>query len=92
MRQFVPDAESITEFFGDYEAQGYRLELVKAPQLGGYALRMPLGPGSDVVPLFPLPAAGMQTEEAAQRWMERLRNDELSLFAYLLIRKGPKVL
>ena len=88
MRQFVPDAESITEFFGEYEARGYRLELVKATQLGGFALRMPLGPGNDVVPLFPLPAAEMQTEEAAQRWMGKLRDNQLSLFAYLLERKA----
>jgi hypothetical protein len=84
MRQFVPDAESITEFFGEYEARGYRLELVKATRLGGFALRMPLGPGHEVVPLFPLPAAEMQTEEAAQRWMEKLRDNQLNLFAHLL--------
>ena len=88
MRQYVPDAESITEFFGEYEARGYRLELVKAPRLGGYALRMLLGLGNDVLPLFPLPAAEMQTEEAAQRWMEKLQDNQLNLFAYLLERKA----
>ena len=72
MRQFVPDAESITEFFGEYGARGYRVELVKAPRLGGYALRIPMRKGHGVVPLFPLPAEEMQTKGAAQRWMEQL--------------------
>ncbi|GAB3843169.1 hypothetical protein [Hymenobacter jeollabukensis] len=84
MRQFVPDAESITEFFGEFEARGYRVELISAPRLGGYALRMPLGPGNEVVPLFPLPAAKMQTPEDAQRWMEKLRDTQLSQYAFLL--------
>lgn len=87
MRQFVPDAASITEFFGEYEARGYRVELARAPELGGYALRMPLGPGSNAVPVFPLPAAEMQTAEAAQRWMENLRDNQLTQFAFLLARK-----
>ncbi|QJX47835.1 hypothetical protein HMJ29_13130 [Hymenobacter taeanensis] len=84
MPHFVPDAESITEFFGEFEARGYCIELIPAPRLGGYALRMPLGPGNDVIPLFPLPAAEMQTAEDAQRWMEKLRDNQLSQYAFLL--------
>ncbi len=88
MSQFVPDAESISAFFGEFEAAGYRVELVKAPRMGGYALRMPLGPGNEVLPVFALPASQMQTEEAAQRWMERLRDEQLSQFRFLLRRPG----
>lgn len=87
MRQLIPDAESITEFFGEYEARGYRVELISAPHLGGYALRMPLGPNDEVTPVFPLPASKMQTPEDAQRWMEHLRDHQISQFAFLLQRR-----
>lgn len=86
MRQFVPDAESITAFFGEYEARGYRVELVPAPDLGGYALQLVLGQNSSAIPVFPLPAAEMQTAEDAQRWMEYLREHQLKPFAFLLKR------
>ena len=88
MRQFLPDAESITEFFGEYEARGYKVELIRAPEMGGYVLRMPLGPGSNAIPVFPLPAVEMQTAEAAQRWMEYLRDNQLKQFTFLLARKA----
>lgn len=88
MRQLIPDAESITEFFGEYEARGYRVELISAPHLGGYALRMPLGPNDEVTPVFPLPASKMQTPEDAQRWMEHLRDNQINQFKFLLDRKN----
>lgn len=77
---------SLSPFFGGFDAKGYRVELVVAPRLGGLALRMPLRPDDKVVPMFPLPAEKMQTPEDAQRWMERLRDEQLSAFQFLLAR------
>lgn len=83
MKHFLPDAESITEYFGEFEARGIRFEVVQVPRMG-YVLRMVFGPGSDATPLFPLPVAEMQTAEAAARWMQHLRDNELKQFEYML--------
>jgi len=80
----LPDAESITEYFGEFEARGLRFEVVPAPQMGGYALRMQFGPGSNAAPVFPLPAVEMQTADAAAEWMQYLREKYVSQFDYLL--------
>ena len=84
MKQFLPDAESITEYCGAFEALGYRFSVVPSPHLGGYGLRMEMGPDSTASPIFPLPAVEMQTEEAARRWMAELRDTRLSQFVNLL--------
>ncbi|MBJ6107718.1 hypothetical protein JAO73_01760 [Hymenobacter sp. BT523] len=84
MQQFLPDAESITEFCGPYEARGFKFEVVLSPHLGGYGLRMQFGEGSSVSPIFPLPASEMDSPEAAARWMAHLRDEQLSQFSYLL--------
>ena len=79
-KQFLPDAESITEFCGAYEQRGCKFEVVPAPEMGSYGLRMRLGQGSDVLPIFPLPQSEMDSVEAAERWLAHLRDHELSLF------------
>ena len=84
MQQFLPDAESITEFCGAYEACGCKFEVVLSPHLGGYGLRMQLGADSNVSPVFSLPAAEMDSPEAAARWMAHLRDEQLSQFSFLL--------
>ena len=84
MRQFLPDAETITEFCGAYEARGCTFKVVLSPHLGGCGLRMRLGAGSEVLPVFALPASEMDSAEAAARWMAHLRDEELSQFSFLL--------
>ena len=90
MPHFVPDAESITEFYGAYEQRGCKFEVVPAPEMGGYGLRMRLGKGSDVLPIFPLPQSEMDSVEAAERWMAHLRDHELSLFFSLLSKNDER--
>lgn len=80
MTQFLPDAESITEYCGAYERRGCWFEVVPAPELGGYGLRLHQGEASTVIPIFPLPAAKMGNLEAAQQWMEHLRDNQVSQF------------
>ncbi|MGI4886161.1 MAG: hypothetical protein ACRYFR_14490 [Janthinobacterium lividum] len=84
MPHFLPDAESITDYCGAYEACGCQFKVVRVGSVGGYGLRMDFGPGSTVLPIFPLPADEMQTPEAAQQWMEHLRDKHLSQFNYML--------
>ncbi|GAB2874262.1 hypothetical protein [Hymenobacter ruber] len=84
MPHFLPDAESITDYCGAYEARGCRFDVVRATSMGGFGLRMKFGPGSNVSPIFPLPAEEMQTPEAAEQWMAYLRDTHLSQFSYLL--------
>lgn len=74
MSQFLPDEESMAEIFGEYLARGIEFELKPEPYFQGYALKVRLGAGSDVVPLLPLPADQMQTPEAAQQWLEHVRD------------------
>ena len=90
MPHFVPDAESITEFYGAYEQRGCKFEVVPAPEMGGYGLRMRLGAGSDVLPIFPLPQSEMYNVEAAERWLVHLRDHHLSLFFSLLARNDEQ--
>ena len=90
MPHFVPDAESITEFYGAYEQRGCQFEVVPAPEMGGYGLRMRLGKGSNVLPIFPLPASEIGSVEAATRWLAQLRTHELSLFFSLLSRNNEQ--
>ena len=80
MPHFIPDAESITEFYGAYEQRECSFEVVRAPELGGYGLRMRLGNGGDVLPIFPLPQWEMDSVGAAEQWLAHLRDHELSLF------------
>ena len=80
MAHYIPDAASITEFYGAYEQLGCKFEVVPAPEMGGYGLRMRLGGGGNVWPIFPLPQAEMDSVEAAERWLAHLRDHELSLF------------
>lgn len=84
MPHYLPDAESITEYCGAYEARGCRFDIVSAAQMGGFGLRMHIGTNSTAAPIFPLPAAEMQTPEAAEQWMAYLRDNRLSQFAFLL--------
>lgn len=84
MPHYLPDAESITEYYGAYEARGCRFEVVSFSHLGGYGLRMHISPNSNAAPIFPLPADEMQSREAAQQWMEHLRDNHLSQFDFLL--------
>jgi hypothetical protein len=84
MPHFLPDAESITDYCGAYEARGYQFKVVELAPMGGYGLKMDFGPNSNVSPIFPLPADEMQTPEAAHQWMEHLRDKHLSQFDYLL--------
>lgn len=84
MPHFLPDAASITDYCGAYEARGCQFEIVQLDLLGGYGLRMNFGPGSTVSPIFPLPADKMQTPEAAQHWMAHLRDTHLSQFDFML--------
>ena len=58
MPHFIPDAESITEFYGAHEQRGCTFEVVPAPEMGGYRLRR-LREGSHVLPIFPLPQSEM---------------------------------
>ena len=90
MPHFVPNAESITEFYGAYEQRGCKFEVVPAPEMGGYGLRMRLGKGSDVLPIFPLPQSEMDSVEAAERWLAHLRDHELSLFFSLLAKNDER--
>ena len=87
MPHFVPDAESITEFYGEYEQFGCKFEVVPVPEMGGYGPRMELGANSEVSPAFPLLAAKMDSPEAAAQWMARLRDHERSLF-FSLLKQG----
>lgn len=84
MPHFLPDAESITDYCGAYEARGCQFKIVQLDGMGGYGLCMSFGPGSTVSPIFPLPADEMQTAEAAKNWMAYLRDEHLSQFSYLL--------
>lgn len=84
MPHFLPDAESITDYCGAYEARGCQFKIVQLDAVGRYGLRMDFGPGSNVSPIFPLPADEMRTLEAAQQWMEHLRDYQLQQFSFLL--------
>ena len=84
MPHFLPDAESITDYCGAYEARGCQFKIVQLDPMGGDGLRMNFGPGSTVSPIFPLPADEMQTAEAAKSWMEHLRDKHLSQFDFML--------
>ena len=90
MPHFVPDAESITEFYGAYEQRGCKFEVVPAPNMGGYGLRVRLGAGSDVLPIFPRPQSEMYSVEAAERWLAHLRDNHLSLFFSLLSKNDEQ--
>jgi hypothetical protein len=90
MPHYVPDAESITEFYGAYEQRGCKFEVVPAPEMGGYGLRMRFGEGSDVLPIFPLPQSEMGSVEAAERWLVHLRDHHLSLFFSLLSKNDER--
>ena len=91
MKQYLPDAASITEFCGAYEQCGCKFEVVLSPQMGGYGLRMQLGANSEVLPVFPLPASEMDSPKAAARWMAHLRDTHLSQFSFLLLKDGGQV-
>ena len=82
MPYFIPDAESITEFYGAYERRGCKFDVVSASEMGGYGLQMRFGKGSDVLPIFPLPQSEMDSVEAAERWLDHLRDHELSSFFF----------
>ena len=83
MPLFLPDAESITEYCGAYEARGCTFEVVRLPELGGFGLQMRYGVNSNVLPIFPLPASEMESPEAAARWMAHLRDEHLSKLPFL---------
>ena len=91
MPLFLPDAETITEFCGAYEACGCTFEVVNLPVLGGYGLQMQYGANSNVLPIFPLPAAEMGSPEAAARWMAHLRDEHLSKMPFLRSKNGGQV-
>lgn len=88
MKQFLPDAESITDYCGAYEACGCKFEVVHSPGLGGYGLQMHYGANSSVLPIFPLPASEMDSPEAAARWMAHLRDEQLSRFSFLVTKNN----
>lgn len=90
MQQFLPDAATITEFCGAYEACGCTFEVVDLPLLGGYGLQMQYGANSNVLPIFPLPAAEMGSAAAAARWMAHLRDEHLSKMPFLLAKEGGR--
>lgn len=70
----------MVEIFGEYLARGIQFELKPEPYFEGYALKVRMGAGSDVNPLLPLPADKMQTPEAAQEWLEHVRDTMLCRF------------
>ncbi|GAA3923243.1 hypothetical protein [Hymenobacter algoricola] len=80
MSQFLPDEESMTEIFGAHMARGMRFEFEPAPYFHGYALKVRMGAGSDVVPMLPLPEDEMQTPEDARAWLEHLRDTMMGRF------------
>ena len=84
MPHFLPDAESITDYCGAYEARGCQFKVVEIAPNCGYGLKMDFGPNSNVSPIFPLPEDEMQTVEAAKHWMEHLRDEHLSQFDFML--------
>ncbi|MBR7951637.1 hypothetical protein KBK19_16880 [Microvirga sp. STR05] len=79
MRHFLPDQASLNEIFGAYITKGLRFEVKPEPYFGGYALKVLFAEGSNASPLLPLPAAEMQTPEAAQQWLEQLRDTKLAM-------------
>lgn len=80
MSQFLPDQDSMQDIFGAYLAQGLSFELQPDSYFCGCALKVYFGEGSNAVPLFPLPAEKMQTPEAAQQWLEHVRDTMLVQF------------
>ena len=82
MPYFIPDAESITEFYDAYERCGCKFEVVPVPEMGGDGLRTRLGEGSDVLPILLLPQLEMDSVEAIERWLAHLRDHEFSLFFF----------
>jgi hypothetical protein len=81
MKHFIPDQELLWEVFGAYIDRGMRFEVMTELFAEGYnILKVQLSEGSTIAPLLPLPAAQMQTPEAARQWLEYLRDEQLVMF------------
>ncbi|MCR5886673.1 hypothetical protein LRS06_02560 [Hymenobacter sp. J193] len=78
MEYFLPDQESLQEIFGAYIARGLRFEVQPDAYFGYYALKVLFGEGSNASPVLHLPPEKMQTPEAAQQWLEHLRDTQLT--------------
>ncbi|RSK49393.1 hypothetical protein [Hymenobacter rigui] len=79
MPYFLPDQDSLQEIFGAYMAKGLRFEVKPDAYFGCHALKVLFAEGSNAAPVFPLPPEKMQTPEAAQQWLEQLRDTQLAL-------------
>lgn len=79
MPYFLPDQESLQEIFGAYMALGLRFEVKPDTYFGCYALKVRFAEGSNASPVFPLLPAEMQTPEAAQQWLEQLRDTKVAM-------------
>jgi hypothetical protein len=77
---YLPDQQTLDEVFGPYVRLGLRFEVCAEPHFGGKVLKVHFGEGSNAVPVFPLPAERMQTEQQAQEWLEFLRDTMLTQF------------
>ncbi len=86
MKHFTPDQESLREIFGAYMDKGLQFEVTPEPYFGGYALKVLFAEGSNASPLLPLPAEEMQTPEAAQQWLEHLRDTKLAMITRGMVR------
>lgn len=80
MGYFIPDQDSLQEIFGAYMARGLRFEVKPDDYFGCYAVKVRFAEGSNASPVFPLPPEEMQTPEAAQQWLEQLRDEQLAKF------------
>ena len=81
MPYFLPGQESLQEIFSSYIARGLRFEVKPDAYFGCYALKVQFTEGSNAAPVFPLPPMEMQTPEAAQRWLEQLRDTKVAMLA-----------
>lgn len=81
MKYFLPDQDSLREVFGAYMDKGLRFEMKQDSYFRCYALKVRFAEGSNASPVLPLYPEKMQTPEAAQQWLEHLRDEQVALFA-----------
>jgi hypothetical protein len=86
MQHFMPDQELLREIFGAYMDKGLRFEVTTKLFAGEYILQVFFPGASTVAPLLPLPAEEMQTPEAAQQWLEHLRDVQLVMITRDMLR------
>ncbi|UYZ64892.1 hypothetical protein [Hymenobacter weizhouensis] len=85
MKYFLPDEESLREIFGAYMDKGLRFEMKPDSYFGCYALKVRFAEGSNASPVLPLYPDKMQTPEAAQQWLEHLRDEQLAMITRGLV-------